>query len=220
MGRLRSALALGFLAMLLACGEQSADRVPAVTLAAAVERTIDAESFQVRLTLTDGRERLVSQFEYAAPDRVRMRLRPRGETVWIAGDTYYATPEEPNRFFLVETACENTLEVAVPALSIVRDATDVRRNGPIFVFRSGDVAGFTGQARLEDGYLASLLFRYKLPDISRNVIERYSFSRFGDRISIRRPDASLITGTREAAPNQGSPVPCPAGPPPTGIENG
>jgi hypothetical protein len=208
MGRLRSAFALGLLATLLACADQGADRDPAVTLAAAVERTIDAESFQIRLILIDGRERLVSQVEYAAPNRVRIRLRPRGETVSIAGDTYFATPEEPNRFVLVKTGCENTLEAAVPALDIVRDATDVRRNGPILRFRSGDFAGITGQARLEDGYLASLLLRYKLPDVNRSVIERYSFSRFGDRISIRRPDASAVTSSQEAAPNQGSPAPC------------
>ena len=209
MRKLRSALAFGFLAMLLACGEQRADLGPDATLAAAVGRTIGAESFQVRLTATDGREQHESLVEYVAPDRVRIRLRPLWETVWIGGDTYYATSEEPNRFVLVETGCENTLEVAVPALSIVRDATDVRRNGPILVFRSDHVAGMTGQARIENGHLASLLLRYDLPDVNRRMIERYSFSRFGDNISIGRPDASLITGTQGATPNQGSPVPCP-----------
>jgi hypothetical protein len=66
----------------------------------------------------------------------------------------------------------------------------------------------TGQARIEDGYLGSLLIRYDLPDVNRKVIERYSFSRFGDDISIERPDASSITRS-QGAPNQGSPVPCP-----------
>lgn len=218
MGTLRSASALGLLVILLACGEQRSDAGPAATLASAVERTIGAESFQVRLTLTDGGRRLVSHIAYAAPDRVRIRLRPRGETVSIAGETYYATPGDPQRFVLVDTVCDNTLEVALPALSIVRHATDVRRNGPNFVFRSSDVAAVTGQARLADGYLSSLLLRYELPDVNRKMIEHYSFSRFGDEILIRRPDAASIAGTQ--APNQGSPVPCPGGPPSTGIENG
>lgn len=209
MRKLRSALALGFLAMLLACGEQREDLSPDATLAAAVGRTIGAESFEIRVTSTDGPEQLVSQVEYVAPDRVRIRLRPLWETVWISGDTYYATPEEPNRFVLVETGCENTLEVAVPALSIAQNATDVRWNGPNIVFRADNVAGMTGQARIENGHLASLLLRYDLPDADRRMIERYSFSRFGDNISIARPDASLITGTQGAAPNQGSLVPCP-----------
>jgi hypothetical protein len=141
-----------------------------------------------------------------APDRVRIRLSPRGETVWIGGDAYYATPDQPNRFVLVETSCENTLEVAVPALDILEHVTDVRRNGPNFVFRSDRDVAMTGQAEVEDGYLASLLLRYRLPDVDREVIERYSFSGFGGSISIRRPDASSIRG---AAENRGSPVPCP-----------
>jgi hypothetical protein len=207
MGRLRAALAYGFLVVLLACGEQGAAGGPNATLAAALERTLAAESFQVRLVVTDGPERRVSRVEYAAPDRVRIRLRPSGETVWIAGDTYYATPNEPARFVLVETACENALEVALPALGILGHATDVRRNGPNLVFRSDDGVGMTGQARIEDGYLASLLLRYRLPDVDRTLIERYSFSRFGDDISIGRPDASSIA--QGAAPNQGPPVPCP-----------
>jgi hypothetical protein len=219
MGKLRSALAFGLLVMLLACGEQRIDRGPNATLAAAVERTIGAESFRVRLTVTDGREQRVSQVEYAAPDRVRISLRPRGETVWIGGDTYYATPEEPNRFVLVETACENTLEVAIPALSVLRDVTDVRRNGPNLVFRSDDGAGMTGRARIVDGFLASLLLRYELPDVDRKVIERYSFSRFGDTISIARPDESSITAAQGVDSNQGSPVPCPEAPS-TEIEEG
>jgi hypothetical protein len=204
-----SALALVVLATLLACAEQRADRSPDATLAAAVARTNAAGSFQVRMTVTDGRDQHVSLVEYVAPDRVRIKLRPVGETVWIAGDTYYATPDEPGRFVLVETGCENALEMAVPALGIVRDVTDVRRNGPIFTFRSANVARMTGQAEIENGHLGSLLLRYDLPDSNRKMIEQYSFSRFGDDISIRRPDASLIQDSQEAAPNQGSLVPCP-----------
>ena len=195
-------LAVGVLATLLSCGEQAADRTAAVTLKAAVERTIEADSFQARLISTDGGEQRVSRFEYEAPNRVRIRLRPHGETVWIAGDAYYAMPREPGRFVLVETGCSDALEAALPALSIVHDATEVRRKGPIFVFGSDEGEGITGQARLEGGVLASLLLRYQLPDVNRKVIERYVFSRFGDAISIRRPDASSIA--REVSSDRGA----------------
>jgi hypothetical protein len=204
----RPSLAIGFLFVLVACGER-ADHAPDATLAAAVERTLAAGSFQIRSTVTDGQDRLVSTVEYAAPDRVRIRLRPIGETVSIAGDMYYSTPEEPNRFVLVETGCETALEVAVPALGIVRDATDVRRNGSIFLFRSEDVAAMTGQARIEDGRLVSLLLRYELPDVNRRMIERYAFSRFGEEISIEPPARSSIVRAPGGPADQESPAPCP-----------
>lgn len=203
--RLRSPVFVSFLLVLVACAEQGAPG-PDATLAAAAERTVGAESFHVRMTVSDGREQHESQVEYVAPDRVRITLSPRGETIWIGGDAYYATPERPGRSVLVETSCENPLQVAVPALDILSHATDVRRNGPNFVFRSTRDVAMTGQARVEDGYVASLLLRYRLPDVDRSVVERYSFSGFGRSVSISRPDASSVRG---AAPNQGSPVPCP-----------
>lgn len=203
--RLRSSVFVSFLLVLVACADQGAPG-PDATLAAAAERTVGAESFRVRLTVTDGREQHESQVEYVAPDRVRIKLRPRGETIWIGGDAYYATPEQPARFVLVETACEIPLRVAVPALDILEQATDVRRNGPNFVFRSDRDVAMTGRARVEDGYVDSLLLRYRLPDVDRTVIERYSFSGYGGSMSIEPPDASSV---RSAAPNQGSPVPCP-----------
>jgi hypothetical protein len=209
MGWFRSALAVGFLTMLLACGEQSVDRGPGATLAAAVERTLAAESFEIRSILTDGREQHVSEVEYVAPDRVRIRLGPSSQTILIGGDTYLSTPEEPDRFVHVETRCDSMLEVAVPGLSIVREATEVRRNGRIFVFRSAAVEGMTGQAWVNDGHLASLVLRYKLPDVNRRMIERYSFSRFGSNISIEPPPASSILPAAGASTKQVPPAPCP-----------
>jgi hypothetical protein len=209
MGWARSAVAVGFLSVLVACGEQSADRGPDEMLAAAVERTLAAQSFQIRSLLTDGREQHVSEVEYVAPDRVRIRLRPASRTILIGGDTYLSTPEEPDRFVHVETRCDSMLEVAVPALSIVREATEVRRNGPVFVFRSDAVEGMIGQARVEDGHLASLLLRYELPDVNRRMIERYSFSRFGANISIEPPPASSIVPDAGGSPKQVPPAPCP-----------
>jgi hypothetical protein len=209
MGWARSAVAVGLLSMLTACGDQSADRRPDEMLAAAVERTLDAESFQVRSILTDGREQHVSAIEYVAPDRVRIRLHPSSQTILIGGDTYLSTPEAPHRFFHVETRCDSTLEVAVPSLSILREATEVRRNGPVFVFRSDAVEGMIGQARVADGHLASLLLRYELPDVNRRMVERFLFSRFGADISIEPPPASSIVPAAGGSPEQVPPAPCP-----------
>jgi hypothetical protein len=209
MRRTPSFLIAGVLSVLLACAEPSADRRPGAALATAVERTLGEESFQIRLTLTDGRDQHVSRVEYVAPDRVRIKLRPSGQTIWIGGSTYFSTPEEPGRFILVETRCDSALEVAVPALGILREATEVRRNGPIFVFRSDAVDGMTGQARVEDDHLASLLLRYELPDVGRKVVERYSFSRFGEDFSIEPPPASSVARAPGASPNQASLAPCP-----------
>src|SRR5688572_14412154 len=170
---------VGSLALLVACAEPGDPPGPNGALAEAVERTLAAESFRIRSTVVDGPDTYVSQIEYQAPDRVRILRRPSGETIWIGGDTYFSIPGRPNRFDLVKTGCEDTLEFAVPALHAVREASAVRRNGPVISIRSEEAEGMTGQVRVEDGRLASLLLRYELPDVDRRVIERYAFSGFG-----------------------------------------
>jgi DNA-binding NarL/FixJ family response regulator len=54
------------------------------------------------------------------------------------------------------------LEAAVPALGVVQEATEVRRNGSVFSFRSSEVEGMR-EARIADGHRATLLLRYELP---------------------------------------------------------
>jgi hypothetical protein len=209
MRRTRIALVVGSLALLVACAEPSADPDPNGALGEAVERTLAAESFRIRSTVIDGAETHVSQVEYLAPDRVRILLRPSGETIWIGGDTYFSIPGQPGRFVLVETGCDNTLETAVPALGVVGDASAVRRNGPVISFRSYEVEGMKGQARIEGGLLASLLVRYEFPEVDREVIERYGFSGFGRDISIEPPPASSVSTASEVPPVQRGPAPCP-----------
>ena len=207
MRRTQIALVVGSLALAVACAEPSPPD-PKGALAEAVERTLAAETFRIRSTVIDGAETHVSQIEYQAPDRVRFLLRPSGETIRIGPDTYFSLPGQPDRFVRVETGCETTPEVAVPALGVVNDASDVRRDGPVFSFRSSQVEGMTGQARLTDGLLASLVLRYEFPDVDRRVIERYAFSWAGRDVSIEAPPASAIASTSEALPTQGGPVAC------------
>lgn len=199
---------VGSLALAVACAEPSARPDPNGALAEAVDRTLAAEAFRIRSTVIDGPDTHVSQIEYQAPDRVRILLRPSGETIWIGGDTYLSVPGQPDRFVLVETGCDSTLQAAVPALGVVSEASVVRRDGPVISFRSEEVEGMTGKARVEDGRLASLLLRYELPDVDRKLIERYAFSGFGREVSIERPPAASVSSTSEATPNQGGPAPC------------
>jgi hypothetical protein len=209
MRRTTSLVAVGIIAGLLSCAEQGRDRGQEEALAAAVERTLSAESLHIRAILVDGGEQHVSDVEYVAPDRVRIsRLRPSSQTIVVGSDMYISTPEEPNRYLHVETRCDSALEVAVPVLTILRQATEVRRDGPIFIFRSDAVNGMIGQARIQGGHVTSLLLRYDLPDVNRGIIERYSFSRFGADITIAPPPTSTILPSG-ASQNQGSPAPCP-----------
>ena len=207
MKRTRIALVVGSLALAVACAEPSTPE-PNSVLAEAVERTLAADTLWIRSTVIDGPETRVSQIEYQAPDRVRILLRPSGETIRIGADTYYSVPGQPDQFLLVESGCEIKPEIAVPALGVVNEASDVRRNGPVFSFRSPEVAGMTGQARLTDGLLASLVLRYELPDVGRRLVERYAFSWSGREVSIKAPPASSIASTSEADPNQGGPAAC------------
>ena len=207
MRRTPIALVVGSLVLLTACAGPNVDPAPNGTLAQAVERTLAAETIRIRSTVVDGPDTHVSEIEYQAPDRVRILLRPSGETISIGGDTYFSIPGQSDRFVLVETGCEAPLEVAVPALGAVRSASEVRQNGPAFSFRSHDVEGMTGQARVEDGLLASLVMRYEFPDVDREVIERYAFNWSGRDISIEPPPASSVS-TSEPLPNQGRPAAC------------
>lgn len=208
MRRTPIALVVGSLVLLTACADTNVDPSPNGTLAQAVERTLAAETFRIRSTVVDGPDTHVSEIEYQAPDRIRILLRPSGETISIGGDTYFSVPGQPDRFVLVETGCDATLEVAVPALGVVRSASEVRRNGPVFSFRSNEVGGMRGQARVEDGLLASLVMRYQFPNIDREVTERYAFSWSGRDISIEPPPASSVSTSSEALPNQGGPAAC------------
>jgi hypothetical protein len=196
---MRIGLVVGSLMLAAACAEPRAAPDAGAALSEAVDRTLAADSFRLRSTVIDGADTRISQIEYEAPDRVRILLRPSGETISIGGDTYFSVPGEPGRFVLVETGCDAALETAVPALGVVREATDVRRNGPTLSFRSDEVAGMTGQARLRDGRLVSLVLRYELPGVDRRVMERYTFSWSGRAVSIEPPPASAVSSTSEAS---------------------
>lgn len=60
---------------------------------------------------------------------------------------HLSAPGGSDRFHLVETGCDVTLEAAVPALRVVQEATEVRRNGSVFSFRWSEVEGMRGGAR-------------------------------------------------------------------------
>jgi hypothetical protein len=199
----------------VSCG-QGVGREAKTTLVNAVERTLGASSLRIETVATYEGEDHEAEVEYLAPDRVRLVLPSSEESIFIGKDQYFSEPDEPDRFLQVESPCVVTLDMAVPALAAVRDAADVRRVGGAFIFSTSGEAAIGGEARIDDGYLVSLVLRYELPDLNQAVEERHTLSHFGDDVSIEPPPSSQVSpapGPGEfpgvIVIDQGSPPPCP-----------
>lgn len=195
---------------------QGVGREAKTTLAKAVERTLGASSLHIEtVAIYDGEEH-EAEVEYVAPDRVRLVLPLSEESLFIGRDQYLSEPDESDRFLQVKSPCVVTLEMAVPALGAVREANDVRRVGSAFIFGTGGEAAIGGEARIDDGYLVSLILRYELPDLNQTVEERHTFSHYGEDISIEPPPARHVSPAPGPADypdviviDQGSPSACP-----------
>lgn len=199
----------------LSCS-QGVGREAKTTLINAVERTLGASSLHIDTVATYEGEDHEAQVEYVAPDRVRLVLPFSEESIFIGKDQYFSEPDEPDRFLQVESPCVVTLDVAVPALAAIREAEDVRRVGGAFIFSTSGEAAIGGEARIDDGYLVSLVLRYELPDLNQTVEERHTFSQYGDDISIDPPPSSHVSSAPGPAEfpdiiviDQGSPPACP-----------
>ena len=186
------------------------------TLADAVERTLGASSLHIETVATYEGEDHEAEVEYVAPDRVRLVLPFSEDSILIGKDQYFSEPDDPDRFLQMESPCVVTLDMAVPALAAVRDADDVRRVRGTFIFSTRGDPAIGGEARIDDGYLVSLVLRYELPDLNQAVEERHTFSHYGDDISIEPPPSSHVSPAPGPADfpgviviDQGSPPPCP-----------
>jgi hypothetical protein len=91
-----------------------------------------------------------------------------------------------------------------------------RAAGALVVLTTAGVATTNGEPRVEDGYLSSLVLRYRPPELNEEVVVRHTFSAYGEAISIDPPPPGQVT--RESASggfpgvidvNEGSPAPCP-----------
>jgi hypothetical protein len=198
-----------------ACGEpEMSSSDAAADLEAAVDRTLEAPSFHIHSVSTHEGEDHAAETDYVAPDRVRSVLPSSEESIFIGRDLYASEPGDPTQFVQTEMPCATTIDMAVSALAIVREADEVRLVGDTYVFDTPD-ATVSGEAQLDDGYLASLVVRYPLTHIGE-VTERHTFSDYGAEFSIEPPSAEKITRgpVASAAPgvivvDEGSPIPCP-----------
>lgn len=189
---------------------------PGTELHAAIQRTIDADSFRVDSQLTWNGEKHSGRGAYVAPDRFALlSLGPGAAKSIVVGRDYYVSDQNHfDRFSFWKSPCDVSLESFVPALSLALDASEVRLEEGMFVFEI-DVTG-RGTARIENGYLVFLSLRHKLQFVDQ-VDERYTFSGFGAELQIEPPtsdqvrDKSLIEDTGPFDPYTGSPVRCEVG---------
>jgi hypothetical protein len=206
-----------FLVVAAACDQQEADTRAEQTLSQAVERTLAADSFHIDAVQTYEGKDHEGEVDYVAPDRVRLTFPPSEESIFIGRDMYFSQLEQPDRFVWSESPCETTVDLAVAALAFVQEVDEVRLVGDTYVFSTAGEPAVSGEAHIEDGLLKSLLVRYEIPgDVDEQVVERHTFTRFGDDISIEAPPPEQVTresGSMGAAPgvivvDEGSPVTC------------
>jgi hypothetical protein len=198
-------------------GGRSFDATPA--LIAAVERTIASDSFHIETTqIVESQGTFHGDGDYIAPDRLSIFISGPGAatTIIIGRDHYVSEPERTDRFSHWRDPCSISIDVFIPALDLVRGATDVSASGETYVFRAeGSLSEAEGEARVENGYLSSLRLRYEIPELGDQVEERWVFSRFGDAdVTIEAPsEAQVINELVEDVPSistyEGSPAPCP-----------
>jgi hypothetical protein len=217
---LMRAVALTLLLLLATgCGEASPGGDPKTALVNAVEQTLAAESFHIESVLTyDGADHR-GEINYVAPDRFYMRGFGEGAAISISiGKDYYSSAfEDLDRFTLSRSSCVYTIRDFVPAIAAVLHAEDVQFDDGTYTFTIDGEGDHEGEARIDNGYLSSLSFRYTLPHSGDRVEEQDILSRYGDDdISIEPPPPGQVrpeTGPEDfpdvIVVNEGSPPPCP-----------
>jgi hypothetical protein len=209
------ALAL-LLALAPACG--GGDPAAEADLRAAVKRTIAADSYHVRIRLTQGGAGAQSiEGDYVAPDRFSIQ----GEavkTLVIGRHRYISYPDEDrDRYYVAgELSCPVTPGEFFPPLAVFREAQDVSRFAGTYVFKLDALSeGAWGRARLTGGRLAFLSLHYTLPMFDGLSEYQFTFSDFDAPISVEPPSAKqVIDDSRfeDLGPIvgfTGSPIPCP-----------
>lgn len=157
--------AIVFGLLLGGCAEHAAvaDADPAVTLRRAVARTLDAKSFHIDGTIEFGDNEETGEIDYVAPDRFRSVEHGPGSTIRIVvGTDSYVSPGSGYPF-TVSHIPEFSLVELVEPLGALRTADDVKLVGGSYRFTISDSIGQVvgeGEARIEDGVLASVSVRF------------------------------------------------------------
>jgi hypothetical protein len=176
------------------CSSGSPDSDPKATLLQAARRTLAADSFHIETVATYDGEDHRAELNYVAPDRFDVRSYGKGAaaTVSIGRDRYDSDSEDVHRFYVSRSPCDVTIGEFVPALGAILYAKDVRFSRGNYTFTiDGDAEG---EARIVEGYIASLTFRWELPHLKEGVVEHHTLSRFGDKdISIEAPPSGQVS---------------------------
>jgi hypothetical protein len=168
MSRALTTSALALFLVSFACGAdtRSAD---GSSLKDAVEKTVAAEGFHIEGALLLEKADIKSEGDYVAPDRYFMESSEGTallSTTVVVGRSYYGSePRDAHRFTLWEMPCEVGVDTFIPALAVVREASETRHRDGAFTFRAegNEETRIEGEARVENGYLVELSLQYAPP---------------------------------------------------------
>lgn len=214
---MRSVAASGLVLLLFASACSCNNPTDAdLDLLSAVDRTMTAESFHVTLVQKlEGVQQAVGS-DYVAPDRFSTRG-VGTRTLVVGTNQYISEPDDLDRFSLMRLPCPVTIDEVFPAFASLSEAEAISRVGGTYIFKIDALAeGARGRARIEDGHLVSLSLHFTLPLFGDEPVEeQYTFSDFGDPMSIERPPPSRVVDDSRFEDGipfylyDGSPAPCP-----------
>jgi hypothetical protein len=217
MSRLRTLAAVVTFIVSSACGGgvTSAD---GSALQDALAQTLAADGFHIEGDSEVGGEDFHAEGDYVAPDRMVMDssdATQASKTIVVGRNHYSSEPETTDRFLLWEMPCAVSVDTFIPALSMVRAATEIRQTDGAFTFRGAGNEGtpIEGEARIENGYLVELSVEYQLPHLQERVHERWIFSDFGATVRIDPPSTDqLVDSDNDPSTivQPTSPVSCPS----------
>ncbi len=187
------------------------------SLPTALDRTLAAESFHIRLRMVYGDVDAEGEGDYIAPDRLSLTLLDgdvRTTSIIIGHRHYDSVPDDPNRFTIWTDPCEPSLELMLPMLAAIREADVGSHLGDNFVFTIDGGTRIVGEARVADGRLGALEVSYVIPGTGDQVREQYWFSDFGKPATVTAPpSATPIDAIDDPLVRVSSgPPACPTGP--------
>jgi hypothetical protein len=197
----RRAISILLVVLLAGCAEKdeaTADTYPRAALRGAVARTLEAKSFHVDGTIVIAGIEETAEIDYVAPDRLQFVAHGQyGSTIRIvvATDSYVSNTGRADRFMVSEIP-EFSLAELVPPLGVLRTADDVSLVGESYRFPLSDSIGQVvgeGEARIEDGVLALVVFHFG------KTQQRFNFSDYGADFSIEPPPADQVGAAETSA---------------------